>query len=134
MTTMGLSGRDRHALSLIEEDLASSDPRFAARLTAFAGLAGGEEAPARERIQRRRIRLRFRSRRCLRWTAGLAWLAISMALIAAALVLNHTRPASACTRWQGLACTQQAMPPAPPASGQPTGSPGQSRGGPPPGP
>lgn len=87
---MSLNARDRQALSLIEEDLTHSDPRFAARLTAFSRLTDGEEMPARERIRP------FFSRRYLCWIAGIAWLVISMAMLAVALLLTHASTAAGC--------------------------------------
>ena len=115
---MSLNARDRQALSLIEEELASSDPRFASRLSAFARLADGEGMPARERIRPdKRIGAFFRSRRCLCWTAGAVWLAVSLALIVVALVLSHISTPSACAQWQGLVCAQRSAPSAPRAPG-----------------
>lgn len=115
---MSLNSRDRQTLSQIEEDLAWSDPRFAARLSAFSRMANGEGMPARERI-RQRIGPFSGGRWWLRWTGGawIVWLVISMALLTVAIVLSHSGPAYGCAQWQGLSCTQRSAPTAPPASG-----------------
>lgn len=123
---MSLNAHDRHALDLIEEGLADSDPRFAAKLSAFSRLTDDGEMPARERIGAGRLHSPglavrgllsggpARQRRVLYVTAIAVWLSISVMLISVALVLSHSGSATACTEWRGTACAGRATPTAPP--------------------
>lgn len=121
---VSLNAHDRRALDLIEEELAGSDPRFAAKLSAFTRLTEGGEMPARERIRsgRRRVRalrgLRPGTHGRPRWslyrTMLAVWLSISLALILIALGLSHAGTTAACSQWRGLVCVSRTAPSAPP--------------------
>jgi hypothetical protein len=127
---VSLNPRDRHALAQIEERLADADPRFAARLSAFARLADGGVMPERERIREsrrpvagrllrgRRAPGRPGARRPMYWIAVALATAVTIAGIAAALVSGNTGTKGACANWQGLACTRQVTPPAPGPAGE----------------
>ncbi|HEY5019320.1 MAG TPA: DUF3040 domain-containing protein [Streptosporangiaceae bacterium] len=130
---MSLNGHDRQALAKIEETLADTDPQFAARLSAFARLADGGAMPERERIRRDRQRgtgsalcgLRPGqpgARRLMYWIAVAMAVAITLAVISAALASGHGGTKGACAEWQGLACARQAAPSAPPAPAGQNGS------------
>lgn len=118
VTAMSLNARDRHALGRIEEDLTRSDPRFAARMTAFSRLTEDEEMPAREQIRpfsrSRRSpcsRRTLCSRRALCWTAGIVWLVISLAMLAVALILSHASTTTGCAGGRSLVrCGQVSCP------------------------
>jgi len=102
---MSLSAWEQQALDSIKDGLAGSDPELAALLSAFTGLASGEDMPDRERVRagsrpalRRLRRARWRSsvhRMCQRLgiqrAALLLWLLTTAALIAVALALNAGR-------------------------------------------
>lgn len=123
---VSLSARDKEALDLIEEGLAGSDPRFAAKLSAFSRLTDGGEMPARERIRAagrpsafRGLLLRdsdsgrrTRPRRSFYWVTLIVWLLISAAMVSVALVLSHSGP-PACARGQGTGCANRSVPSAP---------------------
>jgi hypothetical protein len=98
---MSLSERDRQALAAIEDQLASSDPGLAAMLACFSRLTAGEDMPARESM-RPRQRLSWAQR-----TLAL-WLAITMALIGAAMAARHAGGARACPVWP-TACAAQRL-------------------------
>lgn len=111
---MSLSARDRHLLAQIEEEIAGADPRFAARLSAFARLADGGAMPERERIREpRRLAARPVRGGLMRWIAVAMAVAVTLAVISAALVGGRTGGKGACAEWQGLVCTRQAAPSAP---------------------
>lgn len=118
MTALSLNAHDRHELSLIEEALAGTDPRFAAKLSAFSRLANGEAMPERERIRAGRQHPAGRAVRglrpgqpgTLRWISVAVWLLISIALLSTALALGDTGTSAPCARWQGLVCTRQRTP------------------------
>lgn len=124
---VSLNAHDRRALDLIEEELAGSDPRFAAKLSAFTRLTEGGEMPARERIRSRRRRgpgwaLRAprpgshgRPRWSLYRTMLAVWLSVSLAMILIALGLSHAGTTAACSQWRGLVCVSRTAPSAPPA-------------------
>jgi hypothetical protein len=111
---VSLSAHDRHALDLIGESLAGSDPHLAAMMSAFSRLAEGEEMPGRERIQGDGGR--HEATRRQRWRrpgmrVALAWLFISLlfvAVVAVSLTLGHTRGGGSCTSWQIPACGNHA--------------------------
>jgi hypothetical protein len=123
---VSLSAHDKEALDLIEEGLAGSDPRFAAKLSAFSQLTDGGEMPARERIRAAgrpaafrgllfrdsRPGRRTRPRRPLYWVTVAVWLSISVTMIAVALVLSHSSAAT-CARGQGTGCANRSAPSAP---------------------
>jgi hypothetical protein len=138
---VSLNAHDRHELSLIEEALAGTDPRFAASMSAFSRLAGDEEMPERERIRDdaprglarvirgRHHRGRGGARRAGgrhgpsagwpgtwergRWISVTVWLLISAALLSVALALGHDGSGARCAQWQGLTCVRQGTVPAP---------------------
>lgn len=130
---MSLSAHDRQELDVIEERLATADPQLAGLLATFSRLADGEEIPAREEIpadEHRAVRRAFRGmfpcwpatpgsgetterHRLLQASAVGAWLAISGALIAVAILLSHPVGNRACTYWveTGLNTTCVTHPP-----------------------
>jgi Protein of unknown function (DUF3040) len=120
---MGLSARDQQALDAIEDALASSDPGLTAMLTQFSRLAVGQDMPAREHIRDRR-RHNARARGRPRWHLGWAvksmalWLAITVALVVAALAARHAGGAGSCASWTigcGTQPSERATEPASPA-------------------
>jgi hypothetical protein len=134
--TVSLNAHDKQALAQIEEALADTDPQFTARLSAFSRLAADEAMPERERIRGDRqhaigsalCRLRpgqpGARRLMYYWTAVAMAVAITLAVICAALVSGHAGSGGACTERQGLVCVRQAAPSAPPApSGRKGGAP-----------
>ena len=92
---MNSPGRWEHlALESIETGLGDADPALASLLATFSRLTSSEDMPARERIRtplrhppRRSRRPRRRAPRS--WSAPLAWLVVSVALITVAVVLSH---------------------------------------------
>ena len=113
----------------MEDGLTGSDPKLASLLATFARLASGEEMPVREKIQAIRHRATRRPhgnqsqrrgnarrdahRLCLRlgWpqTMLLLWLAVTIALVAVALILDRDSRNGPCTEsWGAVACAQQA--------------------------
>lgn len=133
VTTLSLNARDREALSLIEEALSATDPRLAAKLSAFARLADGEAMPERERIAAgrwcaigRRLRdlcpgLGLPGR--MSWIPVAVWLCVSVVLFSVALVLSHANPHAVCAQWQGVVCVDRAATPVPPAPSDHQGHP-----------
>ena len=127
---MSISAKEQQALASIEDGLAGTDPKLASLLATFTRLASGEEMPVREKIRATRHRAtrrphRHRSqsqrrgharrdarRRCLRldWpqTMLLLWLAVTIALVAVALILNHDSRNGPCTESRPLVCAPQA--------------------------
>jgi hypothetical protein len=101
---VGLSARDQQALDAIQDALASSDPGLTSMLAQFSRLAAGQAMPARERIRGRR-RHTARVRRRSRWHLGWAvksmalWLAITVALVVAALAARHAGGSGSCASW-----------------------------------
>lgn len=79
---MSLGVREQHVLNAIENRLASSDPKLSSQLATFNRLSAGEAFPAREQI-------RSGAHRCSQLAWPLLWLAICVALIAAALLAAH---------------------------------------------
>ena len=124
---MSLSAREQQALDSIESGLAGSDPGLVSLLATFARLASGEEMPVHEEIRvpgRRATRRPLRNRRPRRadvhrdgrsprlgWqqTIVLLWLAVTIAVVTVALVLNRGSRNGPCTEaWAAAVCTQQA--------------------------
>ena len=126
---MSLSPKEQQALASMEDGLADSDPKLASLLATFARLASDEEMPVREKIRATRHRATRRPRRnvsqrpgtarrdirrlCLRlgWPQTmllLLWLAVTIALVAVALVLNRGSSNGPCPEaWAAAACTRQ---------------------------
>src|SRR5215467_13792413 len=124
---MSLSAGEQQALDSIEGGLAGSDPGLVSLLATFARLASGEKMPVHEEIQvlrRRATRRPLRHRRPRRgdvrrdgrslrlgWqqTIVLLWLAVTIAMVAAALVLNRGSRNGPCPEaWGAVVCTRQA--------------------------
>src|SRR5215467_13259169 len=124
---MSLSAGEQQALDSIESGLAGSDPGLVSLLAIFARLASGEEMPVHEeiRVLRRRATHRpLRNRRPRRghvhrdgrslhlgWqqTILLLWLAVTIAMVAVALVLNRGSGNGPCPEaWAAAVCTGQA--------------------------
>ena len=128
VTVMSLSPKEQQALASIEDGLAGSDPKLASLLATFARLASDEEMPVRENIrairhpatrrprrnqsQRRGNARRDAHRLCLRlgWpqTMLLLWLAVTIALVAVAMILNRDSRNRECTQSWPMVCAQQA--------------------------
>jgi hypothetical protein len=127
VTVMSLSGWEQQALDSIEGGLAGSDPELVSLLATFARLASGEEMPVHEEIRvlgRRATRRPLRNRRPRRgnvrrdgrslrlgWqqTILLLGLAVTIALVAVALVLSRGSRNGSCPEgWGAVICTQQA--------------------------
>ena len=128
VTVMSLSPKEQQALAFMEDGLAGSDPELASLLATFARLASDEEMPVREKIRASRHRATRRPhhnqsqrrsnvrrdvrRRFLRlgWqqTMLLLWLAVTIALVAVALILNRDSRNGPCTESWPMVCTQQA--------------------------
>jgi hypothetical protein len=126
---VSMSAHDRHELGAIEEELAASDPKLVAMLSAFSRLAAGEAMPGRERIQashypsvtqaafglvpgrprrpRRRASARVRQHRVAR-TVVMVWLAVSFALIAIAVAVSQHGPRASCTPSPTAGCGSNA--------------------------
>jgi hypothetical protein len=111
-----LSTSEQQALDSIKDDLASCDPALVARLAIFTRLAGGEEMPAREKVQassRRAVRrsrpepgpTRRRYRRLgVQQAVMLLWLVFTVALIAIALATSHGDSQGTCPRSWATSC------------------------------
>jgi hypothetical protein len=125
VTPLSLSPKEQQVLVSIEDGLAGSDPELASLLATFVRLASDEEMPVREKIRHRATRrpLRNQSQRrgnahrdarrlCLRlgWpqTMLLLWLAVTIALVAVALILNRDNRNGPCTKSWPTVCAQQA--------------------------
>jgi hypothetical protein len=125
---MSLSAGEQQALDSIEGGLAGSDPELVSLLATFARLVAGEEMPVHEQTRvpgRRATRRPLRNRRPRRgkvrrtrrlgprlgWqpTIVLLWLAVTVAVVAAALVLSRGSGNGPCPEaWAAAACTRQA--------------------------
>jgi hypothetical protein len=125
---MSLSAWEQQALDSIEGGLAGSDPELVSLLATFAGLASGEEMPVHEEIRvpgrhatRRPLRnrrprrdkvhrtRRLRPRPGLQQTIVLLCLAVTIAVVAVALVLSRGSGTRPCPQaWAAVVCTQQA--------------------------
>src|SRR3989442_993956 len=108
VTVMSLSPKEQQALASMEDGLAGADPKLASLLATFARLASDEEMPVREKIRATRHRAtrrqhrnqsqrRGNARRDVRgpglrlvWpqTMLLLWLAVTIALVVVALIIN----------------------------------------------
>ncbi len=124
VTVMSLSPKEQQALASMEDGLAGADPKLASLLATFARLASDEEMPVREKIRATRHRATRRPHRnqsqrrgnvrrlCLRlgWqqTMLLLWLAVTIALVAVALILNRDSRNGPCTESWPMVCAQQA--------------------------
>jgi hypothetical protein len=128
VTVMSLSPKEQQALASMEDGLAGSDPKLASLLATFARLTSDEEMPVREKIRASRHRARRRphrnqsqhrgnARRDIRrpglrlgWqqTMLLLWLAVTIALVAVALILNRHSRNGTCTESWPMVCAQQA--------------------------
>jgi hypothetical protein len=128
VTPLSLSPKEQQVLVSIEDGLADSDPELASLLATFVRLASDEEMPVREKIRASRHRATRRPhrnqdqrrgnahrdvrRRCLRlgWpqTMLLLWLAVTIALVAVALILNRDSRNGPCTESWPMVCAQQA--------------------------
>ena len=128
MTVMSLSPKEQQALAFMEDGLAGTDPELASLLATFARLASDEEMPVREKIRATRHRARRRPHRnqsqrrgnarrdarrlCLRlgWpqTMLLLWLAVTIALVAVALMINRGSRNGPCAESRPMVCAQQA--------------------------
>src|SRR5260370_1373993 len=127
VTVMSLSGWEQQALDSIEGGLAGSDPELVSLLATFARLASGEEMPVHEEIRvlgRRATRRPHGNRRPRRGNVRrdgrslrLGWqqailllgLAVTIALVAVALVLSRGSRNGPCPEgWGAVVCTQQA--------------------------
>jgi hypothetical protein len=128
VTVMSLSPKEQQALASIEDGLAGSDPKLASLLVTFARFASDEEMPVREKIRAIRHRATRRPHRnqsqyrgnarrdvrrvCLRlgWPQTmllLLWLAVTIALVAVALILNRDSRNGTCTESWPMVCAQQ---------------------------
>ena len=114
---MSLSPKEQQALASIEDGLVGSDPKLAALLATFARLASGEEMPVREKIRAIWHRPHGNARRDARslrlrlgWpqTMLLLWLAVTIALVAVALILNRDSRNGPCKESWPMVCAQQA--------------------------
>ena len=99
---MSLKARDQHALNVIEDRLASSDPTLSSKLATFNRLSAGEAFPAREQI-------RPGAHQCAQLVWPLLWLAVCAALIAAAFLAAYAGARGACPDWS-TACSGSAPP------------------------
>src|SRR5215472_17973357 len=126
VTVMSLTPKEQQALASIEDGLVGSDPKLASLLATFARLASGEDMPVREKIRAIRHRAtrpphgnqsqcRGNARRDarslrLRWpqTMLLLWLAVTIALVAVAMILNRDSRNGQCTESWPMVCAQQA--------------------------
>src|SRR5215470_4516001 len=127
VTMMSLRPKEQQALASIEDGLAGSDPKLASLLATFARLASDEEMPVREKIRATRHRAARRPHRSqsqrrgnardarrlcprLSWprTMLLLWLAVTIALVAVALIFNRGSRNGPCAESRPMACAQQA--------------------------
>ena len=124
---MSLSAKEQQALASIEDGLAGSDPKLASLLATFTRLASDEEMPVRAGIRATRHRATRRRHRHqsqrrgnarrevprpgprLGWqqTMLLLWLAVTIALVAVALILNRDSRNGQCSESWPMVCAQQ---------------------------
>ena len=120
---MSLCAQEQQDLELIKDGLTGSDSSLVALLGTFNRLASGEEMPAREKIRpgsraaagcaRRGRRHPHRScryphqaaQRRRQWVPPLLWLAITLSLIAVALVCSHIGSSSTCAPSLAMVCS-----------------------------
>jgi hypothetical protein len=117
---MSLSAREQQALDSIEGGLGGSDPGLVSLLATFARLASGEEMPVHEQIRvlgRHATRRPLRHRRPRRGNGRpgwpqiivLLWLAVTIAVVAVALVLSRGGGTGPCPEgWGAVVCARQA--------------------------
>jgi hypothetical protein len=117
---MSLSARDRHALHVIKDGLAGSDPDLAGLLATFARLTAGETMPACEQIRARWRPITGTKRHAATQRTGrparrvgpagmvmLAWLVITAVLVSLAVVVGSGSPAPCKMSW-AMGCAQPA--------------------------
>jgi len=124
---MSLSAWEQRALDSVAGGLAGSDPGLVSLLATFARLASGEEMQVHEEIGvlgRRAIRRPLGNRRPRRgnvrrdgrnlrlgWQQAIAllWLAVTIAVVAVALILSRGSGNGPCAEaWGAVVCAQQA--------------------------
>ena len=110
---MSLNPWEEQALESISDRLTKTDPKLATLLDTFSRLTAGEHMPVRETVRRRPrrqpARRARRARRHVQRTGPgpamlLLWLAISLTLIAVAVVLSHGSSRPGCTVALPLTC------------------------------
>jgi hypothetical protein len=111
---LGLNAREQRALSRIAEELGKSAPALVSFLHFFNRLTSGEEMPPRRPLRRLRKKL---STTTLAWMFVSVWMFITAGMVAFALILTHTAPASAATSCSASSvlipgCGGQVKPPA----------------------
>jgi hypothetical protein len=111
---LGLNAREQRTLSRIAEELARSAPALVSFLHFFNRLTSGEEMPPRRPLRRLRKKL---STTALAWMFVSVWMVITAGMVAFALILTHTTPASAATNCTASSvlipgCGGQVKPPA----------------------
>jgi hypothetical protein len=120
---MSLCAQEQQDLELIKDGLTGSGSSLVAMLSTFNRLASGEEMPAREKIRpgsraaagcarrgrgnpHRNCRYpRQAAQRRRQWTPPLLWLAITLSLIAVALVFSHIGSSSTCAPSLAMVCS-----------------------------
>jgi hypothetical protein len=121
---LSLNAHDRQALARIEETLADTDPRFAARLSAFARLADAGAMPGREELRqdsphgggsalRGLCSGQPAKARLMYWIAVALAVAGTLAVVFGVLVGGHAAAQRTCTGWQAVACGRKTPPSAP---------------------
>jgi Protein of unknown function (DUF3040) len=83
---VSLNPWEEQALESISDQLTETDPKLATLLDTFSRLTAGEHMPVRETVRRRP------RRPTLGPVMLLLWLAITVTLIAVAVVLSHAAP------------------------------------------
>jgi hypothetical protein len=111
---LSLNAREQRALSRIAEEFARTAPALVSFLHFFNRLSSGEEMPPRRPLRRLRKKL---STKTLTWMFVSVWMFMTAGMVAFALVLSHTTPASAATDCPGSSvllpgCGGQVKPPA----------------------
>jgi Protein of unknown function (DUF3040) len=112
VAVVSLSTREQHALHGIEDRLIGSDPKLAALLATFNGLASDEEMPSGEMFTAAR-----RDRRgahglppgpALRRAAPLMWVLIAIVTIAALATISGRASRDACLKSWTVTCVSPA--------------------------
>ena len=111
---LGLNPREQRTLSRIAEELARTAPALVSFLHFFNRLTSGEEMPPRRPLRRLRKKL---STKTLTWMFVSVWMVMTAGMVAFALILTHTTPASAATDCSASSvlipgCGGQVKPPA----------------------